>query len=106
MITFNELLERTKNEKIVIHTPTEDQAETLLKMLDEKGYEWNSHQKLTTETDYEYEKENTCYGFHDYYGKLLDKKIVNSPLDWYQDEGYTIIEFKDIDFSEKLDWNK
>lgn len=106
MITFNELLERTKSEHIAIHTPTKKQAKALLKALDEKGYEWFSGNKLTTETQYEYEEENTCYDFYDYdfydgVGKLLDKKVMYSPLCWYQKYGYTIIEFTDIDFAEK-----
>jgi hypothetical protein len=100
MITFTELLERTKTEKIVVHTPTEKQAVTLFKALDEKGYTWNSGTKLTT-THYENHKENTCYSFYNSYGKLLDNKIMYSPLGFYQEEGYTIIEFKDIDFAEK-----
>ena len=107
MITFNELLERAKSEKIVVHTPMKAQAITLLKALDEKGYEWLDEKKLTTVTHYEDEKENTCYDFSiDTDGILLDKKVMYTPLDWYQSEGYTIIEFKDIDFSEKLDWTK
>ena len=96
MITFNELLERAKSELIAIHTPTEEQAKTLLKALDKRGYEWFGGEEITI-TNYEDDKENTCYTFHD----ILDKKIMYSPLDWYQEEGYTIIEFTDIDFSEK-----
>ena len=101
MITFNELLERAKTEKIAIHTPTEKQAKALLKALDEKGYVWLTETKLTTETWYEYE-ENTCYDFYDGVGKLLDKKVCFSPLKFYKKCGRTIIEFKDIDFKEEL----
>lgn len=100
MITFTELLKRAKKEQIAIHTPTEEQAKALLKALDEKGYAWCDRDKLTTETNYEDEEENTCYSFRDCDGKLLDKEIMYSPLDWYQDHDYTIIEFKDIDFRE------
>ena len=57
MITFTELLERAKTEKNCIHTPTEDQAVTLLKELDEKGYEWLGGEKLTTTTNYKTFKE-------------------------------------------------
>lgn len=97
MITLKELLERAKSERIAIHTATEDQAVTLLKALDKKGYKWNSGNKLTTTTNYEVYKEDTCYVFGiDAYGKLLDKKVMYSPLDYYQDEGYTIIEFENI----------
>lgn len=91
MITFTELLERAKSEHIAIHTQTEKQAEKLLSELDEKGYVWNGGEKLTTKTLYEDDKENTCYDFG------LNKKVMYSPLDFYQEEGYTIIEFSDID---------
>ena len=93
-ISFSELLERAKTEKIAIHTLTKKQAITLLKELDKKGFIWARGDKLTTKTNYEDEKENTCYS-------LLDKEIVYSPLDWYQDWGYTIIEFSEIDFEEE-----
>jgi len=95
MITFKKLLERAKSEQIAIHTPTEEQAKELLKALDEKGYEWASGIKLTTRTNYEVYKEDTCYSLE------LDNTIYYSLFTWYQSESYTIIEFKDIDFSEK-----
>ena len=101
MIKFNELLERAKTEKIAIHTPTEEQAITLLKALDEKGYKWLGGDKLTTITRYENHKEKTCYNFSvDACRRLLNKKVMYSSLSFYQEEGYTIIKFKDIDFKE------
>jgi len=99
-LSFSELLERSKSEKIAVHTPTEEQAISLLNELDKKGFTWVSGEKLTDRALYKHYKEKTCYTFHDIYGKLLDKEIMYSPLDWYQDEGYTIIEFSDIDFKE------
>ena len=39
-------------------------------------------------------------------GNVLDKKIMYGSLKFHQDHDYIIIEFKDIDFSEKLDWTK
>ena len=100
-LSFSELLERAKTEKIAIHTPTEAQATALLKLLDEKGYVWSSEEKLTTKTQYKTLIEKTCYSFHDYYGKLLDKKVMYGSLKFHQDKGYTIIEFTDIDFKNK-----
>ena len=100
-LSFSELLERTKTEEIAIHTPTEKQAKALLKALDERGYEWTLIVKLTTKTCYKYYKENTCYSFYDSYGKLRDKEVWYCSLDWYQDEGYKIIEFSEIDFEEE-----
>ena len=102
MITLNELLERSKTEKIAIHTRIEKQAKALLKALDKRGYEWTLGVKLTTQTNYDLEKENTCYDFRDRYGKLLDKVIMYGPLNSYKGDGYTIIEFEDIDW--KGDW--
>ena len=95
MITFNELLERAKTEKIAIHTPTEKQAKTLLKALNKSGYVWKSGNKLTATTYYNAYKENACYTFG------FDKKVMFGLLKFYEDEGYAIIEFTDIDFSKK-----
>ena len=95
MIKFNELLERAKSEKIVVHTPTEEQAKALLTELDKKEYTWGSRTKLTTRTNYEDYKENTCYALEP------NNTIYYSSFIWYQEHGYTIIEFKDIDFAEK-----
>lgn len=95
MITFNELLERTKTEKIVVHTPMEEQAITLLETLDKKGYKWNSGHKLTTDTLYETYKENTGYTFEPRH------RIAYCSLVWYQAYDYAIIEFSDIDFQEE-----
>ena len=101
MIIFTELLERAKIEKIAIHTTTEEQAIKLLSELDKKGYEWDNGEKLTDKTYYGVFRENTCYNFTPDFRPILNKKIMYGPLDWYQDEGYTIIEFKDINFKEE-----
>jgi len=101
MITFKKLLERAKTKQIAVHTPTEEQAITLLKMLDKMGFTWCDGDKLTTKTYYGDEKENTCYSFHKFYGKLRAKDIMYSPLDWFQSFGYKIIEFSEIDFEEE-----
>ena len=102
MITFTELLERAKTEKLAIHTPTEAQAKKLLSELDERGYEWVNGEKLTDITRYEDEKENTCYVFGiDVFGNALDKKVVYESLKFHQENGYTVIEFSEIDFKEE-----
>lgn len=94
-LSFSELLKRAqKFEKIAIHTANEEQAKTLLTELDEIGYRWANGEKLTDITYYEVEKEITCYNFEP------NKKIMYSPLDYYQKNNYTIIEFSDIDFKE------
>ena len=99
--TFDELLERAKAKNVVVHTPTETQAISLLKELDKNGYTWCGGDKLTT-THYGSYKENTCYDFSfDTDGILVFKKVMFGTLIFYQDQGYTIIELTDIDFSEK-----
>ena len=97
MITFTDLLKRAESEHIAIHTPTAKQAKTLLKALDKRGYEWFLGDKLTTKTLYKEYKENTCYNFEP------NNKICYSPLRFYQNEGYAIIEFTEIDFAEIFD---
>ena len=96
MITFNELLERTKSNDIAIHTPTEDQAKALLNELNKKGYKWNSGDKLTTMILYGDYKEDTCY-----YTLEPNNRICYGSLSFYQENDYTIVEFKDIDFKEE-----
>ena len=102
MITFKELLKRAKNEKIAIHTPTEEQAITLLKALDEKEYTWFCGEKLTNMARYEGFREKTCYVFsRDCCGSKLYKEIRYGSLKVHQECGYTIIEFSDINFTDK-----
>ena len=100
-LSFSELLKRAKSERIVVHTPTEKQAITLLKMLDKNGYEWFGGEEITI-TNYEDDKENTCYVFGiDVDGNVLDKKIMYGSLKFHQKNEDTITEFADIDFKEK-----
>jgi len=95
MITFTELLERAKSEKIVVHTLTEEQAITLLSELDKKRYKWFGGEKLTTKTFYENYEEKTCYSFYSRHN------IAYGLLDWCQENDYTIVEFQDINFKEE-----
>ena len=103
MITFAELLERAKSEKIAVHTPTEEQAITLFKALDEKGYTWFCGEKLTNTARYEGFREKTCYVFsRDCCGSKLNKEIMYGSLKVHQEHDYTIIEFTNIDFKEAI----
>ena len=95
MIKFKELLERAKTEEIAVHTTTEKQAKALLKALDKRGYEWSIGLKLTTETCYRIYEEKTCYDFDS------NNEVYYDSFDWHQHEGYTIIEFSEIDFEEE-----
>lgn len=93
-LSFSELLKRAETEKIAVHTPTAEQAKTLLTELDERGYVWNGGEKLTTEICYEAFREDTCYDFD------LNKQVWYDSCGYCQEEGYTIIQCSDIDFKE------
>ena len=100
MITFEKLLERANSgEEIAVHTATEDQAAVLLNELDKRGYKWASGIKLTDATIYEKYREKTCYEFNGYSDS--PKAIMYGPLNGYQYDGCTIIEFSDINFKEE-----
>ena len=92
MITLKKLLERAKTEKIAIHTPTKEQAITLMKALDKKSYRWNSGKKPKNEAYYENYEKRTCYDIE------KNNEVCYGSLEWYEENDYTIIEFKDIDF--------
>lgn len=47
--------------RMVIHCPTEEEAEKLLKHLDELGYKWLSGSSLLSKTYYNEWVEETCY---------------------------------------------
>ena len=100
MIKFEELLERANSESIAVHTPTEEQAKTLLKALDKRGFRWASGINLTDDTRYEDRKQYTCYDFGASNYPYMNK-VTYAPLDWYQGDDYTIIEFSEIDFEEE-----
>ena len=100
MITFTELLEKSKTENIAVHTANESQALTLLSELDKKGYMWKPDSKLTAASWFFFFKEDTHYffGITNYpncnrvkFGSLCDAK----------DEGCALVEFTDIDFKEE-----
>jgi len=90
MITFTELLKQANREKIAIHTPTEEQANALLKELDIRGLKWRDGDRY--ELDYNhwwFFEESTCYcPFRGMFGLYKD----------YVDEGSKIIEFEDVEF--------
>lgn len=89
MITFKELLELAKNDGIVVHTPTEEQANLLLKKLDKMGYKWGSRDKLTAKNYWNEYKESMCYN-------LVQDGINFSGLNYFIENSYTVIKFDEI----------
>ena len=96
MITFKKLLERAKSEDIAVHTPTEGQAKTLLKALDENKYLWSGGRDLTITSNYSLYKKDTYYVF----GGDNCKEVTFGSL-LYCSKIFRPIEFSEIEFKEK-----
>lgn len=89
------LSELIKKDKIAIHTPTEENANALLNVLD-RLYEWGSFEKLTSSNN-EYQRygQNTCYATSI---RLNGKTYIEyEDLYFYGEKGREIVEFDDID---------
>ena len=83
------LSEIIKNDKMVIHTPLEEQANTLLKEFDRRGLTWLSVNSYLSYTKWEEYKKDTCY---------RPSKGMFGLYDDLADNGFQIIEFDDVDF--------
>ena len=90
------LSELIKQDKIAIHTPTEENANALLNTLDRLGHTWCNFEKLTSSNN-EYQRygKNTCYATSiRHNGKTY---IEYCSLSFYRKIGREIVEFADID---------
>lgn len=89
------LSELIKQDKIAIHTPTEENANALLKALYRLGYEGWTFDKLTSSNEYQRYGQNTCYApLRWLNGKTY---IECCSLYFYGKIGREIVEFTDID---------
>lgn len=77
-------------EQIAVHCSSEEEAEKLMYLFQEKGYHWWDGEPATAHT-YWTEKDQTCYDVED-----EDGEIGNCRLDWYLENEYTVIEFADL----------
>lgn len=81
-------------ELIAIHCYTEERAKDLCNAFGRAGYKWDSGLKYTEYTSWSRYKEETCYS----------NKRSFADVEFYQNHGYRIIEFEEIDIeSDKLD---
>ena len=88
-------IENYNNGKYVIHCDTEEKAKIFCEYLDdnwEKWQNWESGIDYMDEYNWKFCKENTCYNF--YRGEF-------DAIEYYENEGYAILEFDDYDWS---DW--
>ena len=73
----------------IYHTATQEDYNSLMVELEEKGYKWRSGHKLTSKNYWEQEKENTCI-------LIIYKYISCGPIEWHE-EAYPsvpIVEYK------------
>lgn len=76
---------------MVIHCPTEEEAEKLFKHLDRLGYKWWSDGGLLVEnTIYDRYGKNTCYFIEE------NKEVTYSDIDFFKSKEYEITEFSDL----------
>lgn len=73
--------------KVAVHCDTEEKAKALLKLAKSFGYTWISGKDLEKTSHWEDEKEHTCYRFYETF-------VLTSPKGFYQQNGYTIVEFE------------
>lgn len=69
-----------------IHCETVEEANILMKMLDEAGYYWSSGRSYSTSNNWNHYEENTCYSSSGGY----------APIEHYIYENFTVFKFKDI----------
>ncbi|AXF52101.1 MAG: hypothetical protein [Podoviridae sp. ctcf755] len=74
-------------EDIAIHCDTEDKANKLLRKFDELGKKWCTGSSYLLRNEWKRYEEKTCYKNDGLFGSV----------NFYKKEGYTIIEFDDID---------
>jgi hypothetical protein len=84
-------LQECFDSNIAIHCDTEDKADRLCKAMDKKGWKWNCGARYVERTCWQFEKKYTCY---EPYGGYC------SNVAFYKDEGYTIVEFDDVDLGD------
>ena len=86
-------LKKLMKKNTVVHCPKQSQAMELLAWADSKGLTWcNSDSYLTTSNNWYVDCEATCYN-------LVDGG--HSPIDFYEEEGYKVLSFKEAKASKK-----
>lgn len=89
-MTNKERVEKFKNEKIAIHCETEEEAKSFVNWCYLNGMRWGGSKP--TKTFYDINKNDTCYTFN-FTG---DNYLEYSCKQFYKDEGWKIIKYKDF----------
>lgn len=77
----------------VMHCRTPEDAQTFTEHLTILGKSWCNHESYRDNIQYYRYEERTCYNFND--GKISD-------IDWYLENGYTILEFEDFEWDDDV----
>lgn len=81
------MFELVEPKKIVVHCPTEAEANQLMQAYERKGWKWLGWNKPTEWNNWEYCKEETCYSFKDEFW-YCQKQV-------YLDKWYKVITFQE-----------
>lgn len=93
-------LEYFKNNKVAINCETEEEAKELFKILKEYGVKWWGDVELNIdETHWNDYQENTYY-------EINTINELSYSYNFYKNNNYKIIKFKDIEFKRKKDMEK
>jgi hypothetical protein len=77
----------------VVRCETEEQANELLRWANSKGLTWSSGKNYLSENQWEFYGKDTCYCLKD--GLFSDK-------DYYENEGYRVLSFKEVKYIRRL----
>ena len=78
--------EKWKNQYVVMHCKTEEEAKAFCKEMHEAGLTWCIGDKYSEFTYFDEYKQNTCYHFN---------KGVYGDLEYYKNKGFIILEYSD-----------
>lgn len=79
-------------EKLVIHCKTLEEAKIFCKASNKLGKTWSNKKSYLDQTDWEVHRADTCYTNEGTY----------SPEFWYQENGYKVLNFEDIEWETKI----
>lgn len=82
--------DKYKDQKVVMHCKTEEEAKDFCRVMDEAGLRWVTGERYTKVLEYERYRQKTCYQFN--CGGFASKEF-------FVEEGYEILEWSDFMFT-------
>ncbi len=78
--------DKWKDENVVMHCKTQEEAEAFCKEMDEAGLTWHMGRRYSESNNFEEYKENTCYNFN---------RGLYGSVEYYKDRVFKILEYSD-----------